>query len=337
MSWSTDECCSFYQNTDFTLQWCLISESLNNGGHTKGEHGYGGIWGGFGASFHHNLLAHHKSRTPRLGPGANSTTTNELSDIRNNVYYNYRGEGCYGGEAIHANIVNNYYKPGPASSGVGATKKGRIISINKKPAEDKYYSNIANTWGSFFIEGNVVEGHAAATNDNWTYGVYNQINPKYGITQAEKDALRLPQSLKTSVITTHTAQQAYEQALLYAGCSHRRDALDARIINEVHTNAATYKGIAADLPGIIDSQNDLKPADAGSEWSAWPALASLAAPADANIDGIPDGWLEANAPAGKTAKDLNEEGYTYLEVYLNSLVNEIISKQNAGGVISVLQ
>ena len=121
VSWSVDETCSIYGNTDATVQWCLISESLRTAGHKKGRHGYGAIVGGRRMSFHHNLLAHHESRFPRLGPRA-GTQADELVDMRCNVFYNWAGNGCYGGEGMRVNIVNNYYKPGPA------TPQGKAIA-----------------------------------------------------------------------------------------------------------------------------------------------------------------------------------------------------------------
>ena len=118
VSWSIDECLSFSGTKNTTVQWCIVSQSLKNAGHSKGAHGYGGNWGGSGSSYHHNLIAHHDSRTPRLGPRP-TTQLDERMDMRNNVIYNFGGNGCYGGEGMNVNMVNNYYKPG------AATKSGK--------------------------------------------------------------------------------------------------------------------------------------------------------------------------------------------------------------------
>lgn len=151
MSWCVDECASFYANKNFTMQWCLLGESLHNSGHSKGSHGYGGIWGGAPASFHHNLLAHHDSRNPRfdepnaydftgLKNGVNATNSGasgfsndeRMIDFRNNVVYNFCNYPAYGGEGAHINFVGNYYKWGPASvNGLGKT-----ISTSGKEGTD---------------------------------------------------------------------------------------------------------------------------------------------------------------------------------------------------------
>jgi len=335
-SWSTDECVSFYNCDNFTLQWCIISESLRLSSHSKGAHGYGGIWGGTNASFHHNLLAHHDSRCPRFGPGQNIQPHTETVDHRNNVIYNHGN--TYGGEAMNINIVNNFYKPGPATS-TGASR-GRIISFDKDKTEGSIRYDV---WGQLFVDGNVVDDGKNekncnnATADNWTYGVYNQFHSSYGtVSAADKAAMRMTEPFKIygwhdgkqvdCNVTTHDARIAYGKVLDFAGASLRRDACDRRIIDETRTGTAVYKGASTTKPGIIDSQTDTKPSGAAADWSPWPALAGGETPAY-NADGIPAGWLESKYP-GKTALDINEEGFTYLEVYLNSIVEDIVNQQN---------
>ncbi|GAB3821922.1 hypothetical protein GCM10028895_25060 [Pontibacter rugosus] len=156
VSWATDEVASFYDNENFTMQWSLVSESLNESVHVKGAHGYGGMWGGMGASFHHNLLAHHNSRNPRFnGARYHKQPGKEIVDYRNNVVYNWGSNSTYGGEEGNHNMVNNYYKAGPATP---SSKTSRIV--NPSISE-------GNGYGKFYVTGNYVAGNSAVTTDNW--------------------------------------------------------------------------------------------------------------------------------------------------------------------------
>lgn len=333
ISWCTDECASFYNNENFTLQWCIVSESLRLSGHSKGAHGYGAIWGGMKASFHHNLLAHHDSRSPRLGPGVKSTKTNEQTDMRNNVIYNWGGNSCYGAEAMHVNIVNNYYKPGPAT----ALGWNRLIGIDKKISETdrQSYPEIFDTWGTFFIDGNVMEGNELVTSNNWQ-GV--TIDKKYTMDDQTKAKLKLITALDCGVVTTHSAVEAYEKVLSGAGCSLSRDKIDERIVNETRVGTAAFKGLSvlngnADnkkypKQGIIDSQDDLRPANATADWSPWPLLKQGPVPVDTDQDGIPDQWEKRFGLNPMDISDGNKMTvdpagkYTNLEMYLHSLTIE---------------
>ena len=316
MSWSTDETVSIYNNENTTLQWCFITESLRNSVHDKGAHGYGGIWGGKNASFHHNLLAHHDSRNPRLGEYAGSSfALSDLVDLRNNVIYNWQGNSLYGGEAMNVNIVNCYYKPGPAT-----TKTTRIASLDKNKIAG---TEVYDIWGKFYINGNYVEGSTQASNENWTYGVYNQFHSSYGtVSEADKAAMQLPSPLNIgNNINTHTALIAYDKVLNYGGASFKRDAIDARIVDEVKNKKFTFTGSNGSTNGIIDTQNDV---------GGWPVLNSEVAPPDTSGDGMPDAWklekklkITDNNPNGH---DLST-GYENIEVYINSLVASISENQ----------
>lgn len=337
VSWSIDECLSVLGNKNTTVQWCLVAQSLVNSGHSKGAHGYGGNWGGSGASFHHNLIAHHGSRTPRLGPRP-TTQLDERMDMRNNVIYNFGGNGCYGGEGMKVNIVNNYYKPGP---GTPTDKKGyRIagIGIRTNSYVETYpdYAPALHLWGKYYVAGNYNSKYSNVNNDNWTYGIINQVdaNSCDGTFTAEtKDSIKLSEPIGFLLTTTHSAEDAYERVLDFAGACLNRDSFDALMVSDTRNGTATYTGEGLSK-GFVNSQDDNKPADADDSWSAWPILNSKDAPKDTDGDGMPDEWELANALDATDPNDgktIGADGYSNLENYLNSLVADITEAQNAGG------
>ncbi|RKD87968.1 pectinesterase family protein [Mangrovibacterium diazotrophicum] len=318
MSWSTDECVSFYQNENFSLQWSIISESLRNSVHDKGAHGYGGVWGGKNASFHHNLLAHHDSRNPRLGEYAGDIfALTDNVDLRNNVIYNWGNNSCYGAEGMNVNIVNCYYKPGPATA-----KTERIIAIDKNTVEG---TAVYDQWGKFYIDGNVMTASERATSDNWTYGVYNQYHSKYGtVSDEDKAAMKLDAPHPFGEVTTQTAEIAYAKILQYGGASLVRDAVDTRVLSDVKNGNATYMdGGNGSTNGIIDTQTAV---------GGWPVLNSLPARTDTDLDGMPDDWENANSLDPNDANDAQLKSvdgiYPNIEVYINSLVADIVENQN---------
>ena len=288
ISWGTDEVATFRDNSNATVQWCIISESLNNSYHHKGPHGYGGIWGGKGASFHHNLIAHNASRNPRFnGSRYSRKPAEEIVDFRNNVIYNWGFNSSYGGEAGNQNVVANYYKYGPASA-----PRDRIA----EPWDDK---------GRWYVADNFVYGFPDITADNWAGGVQGDFWQ-----QAKVD---VPHPFAS--VRTEPAGQACEMVLANAGAVlPKRDSVDRRIIEEVRTGTATFAGREETGPGIIDSQADV---------GGWPILKSAPAPVDDDRDGMADDWelangLDPTSPEDRNG-DFNGDGYSNLEKYLNNL------------------
>ncbi|AUS07039.1 pectinesterase family protein [Pseudotamlana carrageenivorans] len=314
LSWSTDECSSFYDNTNFTMHWCILSESLRNSVHNKGNHGYGGIWGGKKASFHHNLIAHHDSRNPRMNGSRYSNQPNlELVDFRNNVIYNWGSNSGYAGEGGSYNFVNNYYKPGPATK---SNVNKRIFSPN---ADGGTNSQAAGVWGMFYVNGNYMCGSSSVTSDNWE-GIHPNPSTK------NKNELKSLTSFDSGDITTHSAVSAFSKVLAHTGASFKRDAVDARIVNETNSGTYTYEWSNGSTNGIIDTQSDV---------GGWPNYNSNSAPEDSDGDGMPNVWEAANGLDSNNASDGSAYTlsaiYTNVEVYLNNMVASITESQNQNG------
>lgn len=300
MSWSIDEAASFYDNVNFTLQWSMLYESLYNSEHDKGAHGYGGIWGGQGATFHHNLLAHHSNRNPRFNGSRYSGHPDlELVDYRNNVIYNWGDNSAYGGERGRQNMVANYYKPGPATP--DGEKKYRILDA--KPPSGNY-----EELGKWHISKNYVVGSPDVTADNIGKGVHR-------VSQVHKDSILYDEPFPAPGLPSfESAEAAYLNVLANVGAVlPERDTLDRRIAFEVSNGTATYGGVFGKGLGIIDSQNEV---------GGWPELTLKEAPMDSDNDGIPDVWEDANElnPNDPTdGKSITDSGYSNLELYIHSL------------------
>lgn len=322
MSWSTDECASFYNNENFTLQWSILSESLRISVHEKGTHGYGGIWGGEKASFHHNLLAHHDSRNPRFcGSRYSDRHEYELVDFRNNVIYNWGANSAYAGEGGRYNMVNNYYKAGPATS---SSKTARII---QPWADNGGNSQPAGIYGTFFIDGNYMTASEAVTNNNWEGVDMSSSFSTYapGVTKSD---LVSETEYEAGEVITHSAEEAFLKVLDFAGASLAYDSVDLRILNETETGTVTFPdGGNGSTNGLIDTQDAV---------GAWPLLKSGQAPTDSDEDGMPDNWENAHALNPNNPDDAQlttvDGLYPNVEVYINSLVAEITKQQDENGV-----
>lgn len=391
-SWSIDEVASFYDNNNFTMQWCTVAESLTNPGHSKGAHGYGGIWGGKLASFHHNFVAHLMNRGPRFN-GARygwtgytnnkeystykwqNTVQAENVDFRNCVMYNAQGT-CYGGPGGgQINIVNNYYKAGPSQSLKGTTLNGlkvdvstgkergsqdriTLVTLSTQSNSDKNHPELYDMTSRYYINGNTTETTKGSktANKDWKGVSYDNgvpsLNGEYYSPDAKNfysDAvahttisgkscvkIKMDEPAPTGQVTTHSAAEAYEKVLAYAGASLYRDEIDARYMEEAKTGTAKYKGSITQSPGIIDKVSDVK-----GYTEANFGTGSRPAGFDTDGDGIPDEWEKANGLNPNDASDaltysLDKKGYyTNIEVYANSLVENIMKAENQDALSGV--
>ncbi len=337
MSWSIDETASFYGNVNMTMQWCLIAESMNKSKHSKSTHGYGGIWGGKDASFHHNLLAHHQNRTPRFDHqnlyeenGKPVETYRGNVDYRNCVNYDWgASNACYGGEGGHFNLVNNYIK------GLADKKKyyieadGGYTKTVKEGDKDvkKYYPY---EWAYLYFAGNYNNDYPSG-DASYPDGVYwKKAYEDYSLSH-EGHVSATPFAIKgkdgkAAYTSTHSASAAKNAVVKWAGASLARDAVDTRISADVDAGTGA----------IINDIADVK-AKYGKAWPEYGASKEQIAQAtDTDRDGMPDAFetqfgLNPSSAADGNVISLDKNGrYTNLEMYLHYLVKDIVTGQNQG-------
>lgn len=293
-SWAVDETLSASSSRglgNVTVQWCIISESLNESTHHKGAHGYGALirggWGN-GYTYHHNLFAHHKARLPRPDNYNDRSKDPDgfVFDFRNNVVYNwggssagYNADGSNGTNSItKMNFIGNYYKRGVNSNG------------------DLAFSESTRSAKAWF-DGNCMNGRYP--DDSWSLVTFKEFSPN------DIQSYIQSEPIPVEPVVTDDAVTAYERALAEAGAVlPKRDDVDTRVVTEV----------IAGIGRIINDESDV---------GGWPELKSAEPPKDSDRDGMPDEWEKQNGLDPKDPSDRNGDtdmdGYTNLEEYLNSI------------------
>ncbi len=317
-SWGMDENLSLYRcmkeedgrlikypTKNVTVQFCISSEALD-----AKNHAFGGTWGGEDSTFHHNLFACNTGRNPSIGMGGEF-------DFRNNVIFNWRHRTMDGGdETSLINVINNYYKPGPAAKSnmrhvIARIEERDMYSPGRRFEAGAWFGSAGKRPGKWYVAGNIVDGAPEVTRENWK-----------GMRGPERLA-RVNTAFEAWPVRQETAERAYEAVLAQAGATRpKRDAVDRRVIESVRTG----KMIAPN--GIIKS-----PAEVGG-FPKYEFQASDV-PADSDRDGMPDDWernhgLDAERAADATT-DLDRDGYTNVEEYLNGTdPKEFIDYRNLG-------
>jgi len=324
-SWGMDENLSLYRYmkplpgggtvklpvANLTVQWCISSEALN-----AGNHAFGGTWGGRDATFHHNLFACNTGRNPSIGMSGEF-------DYRNNVIFNWRHRTMDGGdETSLLNVINNYYKPGPATnenmrSTIARIEQRNMYSPGRQWEAGNWYPKTQGRPGKWYVAGNIVEGFPDVTAENWK-----------GM-QGPEETARVNTPFEGWPVKQETAMEAFQSVLTKAGATlPRRDAVDARIIEVVRTGKVTTGN------GII---NDPKEVGGYPDYS----FSSSDVPVDTDHDGMPDEWEKKHEldPTGASdgSTDLDQDGYTNVEEYLNGTSpREKIDYRNLGNSIDTI-
>lgn len=324
-SWGMDENLSLYRymkpmpdgsrlklpTENVTVQWCISSEALN-----AGNHAFGGTWGGRDSTFHHNLFACNTGRNPSIGMSGEF-------DYRNNVIFNWRHRTMDGGdETSMINVINCYYKPGPAAnrdmvSTIARIEQRNMYSPGNRWRPGNWYPEAAPRPGKWYVAGNIVEGFPEITANNWE-----------GMRGPEEIA-RVNTPFEGWPVNQEAALEAFESVLAKAGATlPRRDAVDVRVTNMVRTGEMVTEN------GIV---NDPREVGGYPDYSFTPDQAA----ADSDHDGMPDTWETAHGLNGQDASDgpldTDGDGYTNVEEYLNGTdPQESVDYTNLGNNVDTI-
>ena len=345
-TWGLDENISFYRHmydpsegfyqarseklptVNVTIQNTISAKALDTYNHS-----FGSTLGGENASFMRNLWSSNVGRNPSVG-------WNGVFNFVNNVLFNWHLRTVDGGDYSGMfNMINNYYKPGPA------TPKGSPVSHRIVKPETGRSKHPYKVYGRVYAQGNIMEGSPEVTEDNWNGGV--QVEDRHNAGEYTQQ-IRVNQPFAMPYVRIMSANEAYNYVLNNVGATIPcRDRVDEIIINEVRTGEIYYeKKLKKENPygntwGLAEKSqkpdgtfryrrfdNDsyklgiiTDPSQMGGypEYKGEPRL-------DTDKDGMPDEWEKKSGLNPNDASDANGDctgdGYTNIEKYINGISTE---------------
>ena len=339
-TWGLDENISFYRHmydpsegqyeskdlklptVNVTIQNTISAKALDTY-----NHAFGSTLGGENCAFMRNLWASNSGRNPSVG-------WNGVFNFVNNVVFNWVHRSSDGGDyTAMFNMINNYYKPGPATP--KDTPVGHRI-LKPEAGRSKLDHKV---YGRVYADGNIMEGYPAITEDNWAGGIQIETQPN---TDGYTENMRSNRPFEMPYIRITSAHDAYDFVLKNAGANIPcRDIVDERIVEEVRTGVPYYdkkmaKDANGDLTGLApksmgeDGQfkyrrlpkdsykqgiiTDIRQMGGYPEYKGTPYV-------DTDGDGMPDEWEKANGLNPNDPSDANKDctgdGYTNIEKYIN--------------------
>jgi len=347
--WGLDENISFYrhmydesegQYANKAIKYPTCNVTIQNSISAKAldtyNHSFGSTLGGENAAFVRNLWSCNTGRNPSIG-------WNGVFNFVNNVVYNWVHRSSDGGDySAQFNMINNYYKPGPA------TPKDTPIGHRILKPESGRSKLDHHVYGRVYAEGNIMEGFPEVTKDNWNGGI--QVESSENCVDGGQDhSLYMRQTRPAAMpwLRILSAQEAYDFVLDNAGATVPcRDIVDQRIVEEVRTKQPYYVKDAIKYQGDVSGLAAKSQAEDGSfkhrrmakdsykvgiimdprQMGGYPEYKGEPRK-DSDGDGMPDDWeiangLNPNDPSDANG-DINGDGYTNIEKWINGIPTNV--------------
>ncbi len=305
IGWASDEQWGLYsKNDNYTLQYSVIGPANSWGGHAKGVHGFGIMFGRANFSFDHNLIIHCVSRNFR-----GKVTDQNAADFTNNVIYDWGYQTTYG-TVGHINYVNNTLKAGNSTTGA------------------YYYAQVSDNENfAFYLTGNrILNKDNSVRNDensNWSAMKYNDSKSEATTRVDEHFPITVNGVDCSTTLTAESAADSYEHVISFAGngiSPTQRTAIDQQCADETRNGTGSCSGTAAYDSSVTDLD---KYSIACGVTYEYPAAVLEKTIIDNDNDGMDDEWEEARGLNPSDPTDINGDycgqGYTNIEYYINDL------------------